>query len=187
MVAVRLAAAGDAAAITAIYAPYVTGSPVSFETEPPSEQVMAGRITAGAGLYPWLVAVDEADRILGYAYGCAFRPRAAYRFSVETSVYVADDAQRRGIGGRLYGSLLPLLAAQGFTQAIAAITLPNPASVRLHESHGFASAGVYRDVGYKLGRWLSVGLWQRPLAPLADRPDEPRPIAAVWRGAQDEL
>lgn len=183
MVAVRLATARDAAAITAIYVPYVTGSTVSFETEPPSEEAMEARIIASASLYPWLVAVDEADRILGYAYGCAFRPRAAYRFAVETSVYVDGDSQRRGIGGRLYGELLPLLEAQGFTQAIAAITLPNPASVRLHESHGFAAAGIYRDVGYKLGDWLSVGLWQRALAPLAAPPDEPRPIAAVWRGA----
>ena len=181
MVAVRLAVAGDAPTIAAIYAPYVTGSPVSFETEPPTEEAMAARIDAGAGLHPWLVAVDGADRIVGYAYGCAFRPRAAYRFAVETSVYVAAEAQRRGIGGRLYTALLPLLESQGFTQAIAAITLPNPASVRLHEMHGFAVAGVYREVGYKLGEWLSVGLWQRALAPLAIRPEEPRPVAAVWR------
>ena len=180
MAAVRLADSGDAAAIAAIYAPFVTGSPVSFETDPPTEAVMRGRIEAGAGMHPWLVAVDEADRILGYAYGSAFRPRPAYRFAVETSVYVARDAQRRGIGARLSGALLPLLEAQGFTQAIAAITLPNPSSIRLHEAHGFTEAGTYRQVGYKLGQWLSVGLWQRALAPLTERPEEPKPVAAVW-------
>ena len=180
MAAIRLATARDAAAIASIYAPYVTGSAVSFETEPPSEAVMRDRIEAGAGLHPWLVAVDDTDRVLGYAYACTFRPRTAYRFTVETSVYVADAAHRRGIGGRLYGALLPMLEAQGFTQAIAAVTLPNPASVRLHEAHDFAAAGVYREVGYKLGEWLSVGLWQRPLAPLTPRPEEPKPVAAVW-------
>ena len=183
MVEIRLATPGDATAIAAIYAPFVTGTAVSFETEAPSAEAMAERIAAGAGMHPWLVAAAGDGQILGYAYGSAFRPRPAYRFAVETSVYVAADAQRRGLGRHLYGVLLPLLEAQGFAQAIAAITLPNPASVALHEAHGFLAAGVYRDVGYKLGEWLSVGLWQRPLAPLSGRPEEPRPIAAVWREA----
>jgi phosphinothricin acetyltransferase len=143
---------------------------------------MRGRIEAGGGLHPWLVAVDDREQMLGYAYACAFRPRLAYRFAVETSVYVADAAQRRGVGSRLYAALLPLLEAQGFTQAIAAITLPNAASVRLHEAHGFTPAGAYREVGYKLGEWLSVGLWQRSLGPLTARPEEPKPVAAVWSG-----
>jgi phosphinothricin acetyltransferase len=180
MAALRLATAHDAAAIAAIYAPYVLSSPISFEAEPPDEAAMRSRIEAGGGLHPWLVALDEAGDIVGYAYACAFRPRVAYRFAVETSVYVAEGAHGRGIGDELYGALLPMLEAQGFTQAIAAITLPNPASVRLHEKHGFIESGVYRDVGYKLGRWLSVSLWQRALAPLTERPAEPKPVAAVW-------
>ncbi|WP_243451138.1 GNAT family N-acetyltransferase [Sphingosinicella sp. CPCC 101087] len=179
---IRLAAAGDAAAIASIYAPYVTGSTVSFESDPPTQGDVRGRIEGGGELYPWLVAVDDGERILGYAYACAFRTRPAYRFAVETSVYVDAAAQRRGVGNRLYAALLPLLEAQGFTQAIAAITLPNAPSVRLHEAHGFGRAGEYRDVGYKLGQWLSVGLWQRPLARPTPRPQEPRPVAAVWDG-----
>lgn len=181
MVAIRLADARDSAAIAAIYAPYVSGSTVSFETEPPSEAMMRSRIEAGAGLYPWLVAVDPDGKMLGYAYACAFRPRTAYRFAVETSVYVAPQAQGRGLGAALYQSLFPLLESQGFTQAIAAIALPNPASIRLHERQGFVQTGAYRDVGYKLGRWLSVGLWQRRLAPLAEPPAEVRPVAEIWR------
>ena len=174
---VRLAAADDAAAIASLYAPYVSASAVSFETEAPGADEMRSRIESGGELYPWFVACGEDEAILGYAYACAFRARKAYRFSVETTVYVADGAHRRGIGGTLYSHLLPILEAQGFTQAIAAITLPNEGSVRLHEAHGFREAGVYRQVGWKLGEWRSVGLWQRQLAALSAMPEEPRPFA----------
>ena len=180
----RLATADDAAAIASLYAPYVIDSAVSFETEPPDEAEMGTRIAAGGDLYPWLVATEGAGEPLGYAYACAFRARRAYRFSVETTVYVAPHAHGRGVGRSLYAALLPLLEAQGFTQAIAAITLPNAASVRLHEAMGFAQAGVYREVGWKLGEWRSVGLWQRSLAPLSEAPEEPRPFAPYWRDSE---
>ena len=176
----RLAESADASAVAAIYAPYVTASAVSFETEAPDEGEMRSRIDAVAGSYPWIVA-EEDGALLGYAYASAFRSRPAYRFAVETTVYLAHGAEGRGIGRRLYTLLLTTLEAQGFTQAIAAITLPNEASVRLHEAFGFAQAGAYRQVGYKLGEWRSVGLWQRALAPLADPPAEPKPFAAFWR------
>lgn len=176
----RLATAHDAAAVADIYAPYVTASAVSFETEAPDEAEMRSRIEAVANRYPWIVAEEEGE-LLGYAYGSAFRARAAYRFAVETTVYVAERAQRRGLGRHLYEALLPTLEAQGFTQAIAAITLPNHGSLKLHESLGFTEAGVYRHVGFKLGEWRSVALWQRAVGPLLDRPEEPRPLAEVWR------
>ena len=176
----RLATAVDAAAVADIYAPYVSATAVSFETEAPDAAEMRDRIEAVAGRYPWIVA-EEDGALLGYAYASAFRSRAAYRFAVESTVYVAERAQRRGIGRRLYELLLWTLEAQGFTQAIAAITLPNQASLMLHQSLGFAEAGVYRHVGFKLGQWRSVALWQRTLAPLFDHPQEPRPLAEVWR------
>lgn len=176
---VRFAGADDAAAIASIYAPYVTASAVSFETEPPDEAEMRARIAGGGDLYPWFVACDGDGAVAGYAYACQFRARRAYRFAVETSVYVGAGHHRQGIGGRLYGVLLDLLTRQGFTQAIAAITLPNDASVRLHEGFGFAPAGAYRDVGFKLGEWRTVGLWQRSLAPATEAPAEPRPVAAA--------
>lgn len=175
---VRLASARDAAEVAAIYAPYVTDSAASFEAEPPDADEMAVRIAAGGDLYPWFVA-EEDGALLGYAYACAFRARHAYRFAVETTVYVAAEAHGRGVGGALYARLLPLLERQGFTQAIAAITLPNEASVRLHERCGFVRAGVYADVGHKFGEWRSVGLWQRALAPLSGEPGEPVPFAEV--------
>ena len=169
----RAATEGDAAAISEIYAPYVTASVVSFETDAPDAATVRDRIAQCADLYPWIVAEDEGGKIGGYAYATAFRPRPAYRYAVESSVYLAPDAQGRGIGARLYRSLLATLEAQGFVQAIAAITLPNPASVRLHEALGFTAAGVYRQVGYKLGGWHDVGLWQRALAAPANPPVEP--------------
>jgi L-amino acid N-acyltransferase YncA len=181
-VRIRRATADDAAAIASIYAPYVVGSVVSFETAPPERAEMQSRIEAAGDLYPWLVACDGEQPPLGYAYACAFRSRPAYRFSVETTLYVADGAHRRGIGTLLYRALLPVLEAQGFAQAIAAITLPNEASVRLHEALGFVRAGTYDRVGFKFREWRSVGLWQRALAPLSTRPEEPRPVSAVWTG-----
>jgi phosphinothricin acetyltransferase len=177
-VKIRAARAADAAAIAAIYAPYVTGSAVSFETEPPDVAEIGRRMAEAGDLYPWFVAC-EGEAVLGYAYAAAFRTRPAYRFSVETTVYVSGKAQRRGVGAGLYAVLLPVLEAQGFVQAIAAITLPNPASMNLHERFGFRRIGAYEEVGFKRGGWHSVGLWQRALSPLSTRPEEPKPFSAV--------
>ena len=171
----RAATPDDAAAIAEIYAPYVTASAVSFETEPPGAAAMRERIEAGGELYPWIAAEDAGGALLGYAYAARFRDRPAYRFAVETTVYLRREAAGQGLGTRLYAPLLATLKAQGFTQAIAAITLPNEASVALHERLGFERAGVYRQVGWKLGAWHDVGLWQRPLANAGAGPSEPRP------------
>ena len=169
---IRPATSDDAAAIASIYAPYVSGTIVSFEEVAPDAAEIAARIASGGDLYPWLVA-DEDGAIAGYASAAAFRTRTAYRFAVETSVYLRQGAEGRGLGTALYTPLLAALEAQGFTQAIAAISLPNPGSVALHEKFGFARAGTYRQVGWKLGRWIDVGLWQRALAAPADPPEEP--------------
>ena len=178
---VRLATPDDAAAIAAIYAHYVAATPVSFETEPPSAAEMRQRMASGGGLYPWLVAEVEGE-VAGYASATAFRPRPAYRYAVETSVYLAHERLGRGIGGTLYPRLIAPAQRQGFVQAIAAITLPNAASVRLHEALGFAPAGTYRQVGWKCGGWHDVGLWQRPLAGARTPPAEPRKAAEAWDG-----
>jgi phosphinothricin acetyltransferase len=178
-VRLRAASSADAAAIAAIYAPYVTDSFVSFETEPPSVEEIRARIEACGDRYPWLVAEDGTGAILGYAYATAFRTRLAYRYAVETTVYLAAGAGGRGIGHALYGSLIATLEAQGFAQAIGAITLPNPASVRLHQKLGFNEAGIYRQVGYKMGRWLDVALWQRTLAPATNPPTEPKSLSEI--------
>ena len=170
---IRAAVPADAGAIAAIYAPHVLAGHVSFEEDAPDAAVMARRIDGIR--YPWLVAA-EGDALLGYAYASALHPRAAYRWTVETSIYVADAAQGRGVGRTLYGALLATLERQGFTQALARIALPGNASVRLHEALGFTAVGVERAVGYKGGRWIDVGLWQRALATPGDPPPEPRRI-----------
>lgn len=170
---------GDSAAIAAVYAPYVSSSVVSFETHVPDAEAIAERIAAAGDLYPWLVAEDGGGAMVGYAYASAFRARPAYRFAVESSIYLAPAAQGQGLGRRLYGSVVETVRAQGFVQCIGAITLPNPASVRLHEALGFTKAGVYRRVGYKLGGWHDVGLWQLELAQATVPPGEPRRLGEV--------
>jgi phosphinothricin acetyltransferase len=170
----RAATPDDSAVLAAIYAPYVTASAVSFETEAPDATAMRARIDSAGDLHPWLVGEEADGTVLGYAYASPFRPRPAYRFTVETSVYLRGEACGRGLGERLLAPLLATLEARGFTQAIAAITLPNDASVRLHERLGFAPAGIYRQVGWKLGAWHDVGLWQRGLAPAGTPPAEPQ-------------
>src|SRR3954469_16824817 len=121
----RAATPDDAAAIAEIYAPYVAGSAVSFETEPPDSQAMRARIEAASGLYPWIVGEAGDGTLLGYAYAGRFRDRPAYRFCAETTIYLRPAAAGRGLGAKLYAPLIAMLEGQGFTQAIAAITLPN--------------------------------------------------------------
>ncbi len=180
MIALRAAVAADASAIAAIYAPHVLAGTVSFEIEPPDAGIIAARMAASGGLYPWIVATDPATGgILGYAYATRFAEREAYRWVVETTIYVADDAQGRGVGRRLYRTLLDTLQAQGFAQAIGRIALPNPGSIALHKALGFHEAGVFHRVGYKHGQWIDVGYWQRPLAEPALPPREPLRVAEV--------
>jgi L-amino acid N-acyltransferase YncA len=177
-VRIRAATPDDAAALAEIYAPFVSASHISFETEPPDSAGIRTRMADGGDLYPWLAAEGETGELAGYAYATRFRAREAYRFAVETTVYLRPGAEGQGLGRRLYAPLLAILEAQGFSRAIAAIALPNQASVRLHERLGYAHAGTYSQVGYKLDRWWDVGLWQRPLADAADPPTEPRPWVA---------
>ena len=182
MTRVRAARPGDADAIVAIYAPYVREGTVSFETEVPDAAAIAERMTAAAPLFPWLLA-EEGGEALGYAYASQFSPRGAYRWAAETTVYIAGDAHGRGVGRRLYGALLATLGAQGFTQAIGRIALPNPPSVALHRRLGFHEAGVLREIGWKAGRWVDVGYWQCALGEGDRVPQEPQPFAAVSDGS----
>lgn len=182
MIDIRPAAPEDAAAIAAIYAPFVLGGTVSFESEAPDARQMRTRMAAGDGLFPWLVVTSgegpEAG-IVGYAYANSFRARPAYRYVVEVSIYVAGDAQRMGAGRLLFDALIDTLRAQGFTQAIAVVTMPNEASIALHESVGFRKAGFFREIGFKMGRWVDVGYWQRDLNDATVPPPELRPFSEV--------
>ena len=165
----------DGATCAEIYAPFVRDSAVSFEEETPRADEMAKRIERTSLTHPWLVA--EADgRVVGFAYGTRHRERAAYRWAADVTVYVSGEHRRRGIGAALYGELLALLARQGFHVACAGITLPNEASVALHEKCGFSLVGVYRRIGWKLAGWHDVGWWQMELVPAGEQPPrEPGP------------
>ena len=154
--------ARDAEAIAAIYAPFVTDTVISFEDVAPTATEMALRIDRLSKTYAWLVA-DDGGEILGFAYACPHRERAAYQWATEVTVYVDPRHQRRGVGRSLYEALLAELADQGYRVALAVIALPNDASVGLHEACGFELVGVLRAVGFKFGSWWDVGWWQLDL------------------------
>ncbi len=159
---IRPATTADATAIAAIYAPYVTGTTISFEEIAPSPAEMATRIAAILPHFPYLVA--EADgAIAGYAYCSQHRTRAAYRTSVDVAIYVDAAAHGRGIGRALYTDLLEAARQSGYHAAFAGIALPNTPSIALHKAMGFTLVGIYREVGCKFGRWLDVAWYQRLL------------------------
>jgi len=158
----------DAAVCAAIYRPHVEDGVASFETVAPDAGAMAARIRTCAASHGFLVA-ERDDRVVGFAYATTHRERAAYRWSCDVSIYLDAAVHRRGEGRRLYGALLGLLRAQGLHRVHAGITLPNAASVGLHEALGFRPVGVYEGVGFKHGAWRDVGWWQLDL-----RPDDPR-------------
>jgi phosphinothricin acetyltransferase len=178
---VRVASPSDGDAVAAIYSPYVLETAISFEEQPPSGAEMAARISETLRSHPFLV-FEEAGRVLGYAYGGVHVARAAYRWSANVSVYIADDAHRRGIGRTLYRDLLAILARQGFHALFAGITLPNEKSVGLHEAMGFVPLGTYREVGFKFGRWHDVGWWRLGVGDRLPEAD-PIPFARLDRSA----
>lgn len=174
--AIRPATAADAGAIAAVYAPYVTDSVISFETEPPDADEMLRRMNSPPRL-PWLVAV-EGDDVHGFAYASRHRERDAYRWAADASVYLDVSRRGRGVGRALYDVLVPMVHDLGYVTLHAGIALPNDASRRLHEGMGFRLVGIYRNVGYKAGVWHDVGWWELPLREPPADPEEPR----EWSG-----
>jgi L-amino acid N-acyltransferase YncA len=160
----RLATPDDGAAIAALYNHFITTTTISFEEAAVSAGDMAQRVAdvLASGL-PWLVAYD-GDTLLGYAYATKWRVRHAYRFSVESTVYLAAGQAGRGLGSQLYGELIERLRAAGCHLVIGGIALPNEASVALHEKLGFEKVAHFKEVGYKFDRWLDVGYWQLALS-----------------------
>ena len=160
---IRRARPDDAARLLEIYAPVVEETTASFELVAPTVEAFAKRIAAALETHEWLV-MEDGDALCGYAYATAHRAREAYRFAVETSVYVSRAHHRKGVGRQLYAALFPILSDLGYHNAYAGITLPNDPSVALHESVGFEPIGTFREVGYKHGEWRDVGWWQRSLS-----------------------
>lgn len=169
----------DAAACAEIYGPFVRDTVISLEERAPGERELAERISRISLTHPWLVAeVDGA--VVGFAYASEHRQRASYRWAADVAVYLDPACHGRGIGRSLYGALLPLLERQGIQVVCAGITLPNDASVALHEACGFQPIGVYRRIGWKAGSWHDVGWWQLELAPPTESPpSEPGPPARL--------
>ena len=162
---IRAATAADAGDVARVYNHYVRETTITFEEVDVAAADIARRIgdVQAAGL-PWLVA-ERGGAVVGYAYASKWHARTAYRFSVEVTVYVDVAHPRRGVGSRLYAEMFPMLERKGLHVLIAAIALPNEPSVGLHERFGFAPAGRFREIGFKLGRWVDVGYWQRTLSP----------------------
>lgn len=173
---VRPATPDDAAACAAIYEHYVRDTAITFETTAPDPAAMADRIAAALDRHAWVVLEEDAQ-VVGYAYGTQHRTRPAYRWCTDVSVYVEPGRRRTGAGRALYGALLPALRERGYRRALAGVALPNDASLGLHRAHGFEDVGVYRRVGWKLGRWHDVAWLQLDLVPDEDPlapPDEVR-------------
>ncbi len=177
-VTTRLARSTDAQAFAEIYAPFVEQTVVSFEAVAPSVEEMRDHVRRTLEMLPWLTAT-VADEVCGYAYASKHRERSAYRWAVDTSVYIHERFRGRGVGRKLYDALFPLLERQGFRRAYAGIALPNEASIALHRSTGFEPVGTYRRVGWKLGAWHDVAWLSRDIGPVDDPPVEPIPFSCI--------
>ncbi|MHB1653812.1 MAG: arsinothricin resistance N-acetyltransferase ArsN1 family B [Desulfitobacteriaceae bacterium] len=171
----RLAGVSDAQEILNIYAPYVENTAITFETEIPSRNEMEARIELILCNHVWIV-VEGDGKILGYAYASEYHERAAYRWSVDVSIYVREDRQGGGIGKALYASLFRVLGLQGYRNAYAIICLPNERSIGVHEHFGFRKMAHFNNVGYKFGKWHDVGWWELFLQEHGSDPKEPLSI-----------
>ena len=173
----RFATREDAAALAAIYAPYVRDTTISFELEPPSSDEMADRLAAIGQWYPYLV-LEQGGRVQGYAYASRWRTRPAYDWIAETSIYLAPELVGRRLGEPLYRALLDLMALQGLWWAFGGIALPNPGSQRFHERLGFTWVGNFPAVGYKFERWSDVEFWRYRLT-AAELGGVPAPVRSI--------
>ena len=178
MCLIRIATSEDALSVLDIYAPYIEKTSYTFETEVPGIEAFQERIDLYLKDWPWLVC-NINGTVAGYAYGVKYRERAAYQWSVESSVYVHDNYQRKGIARALYTALIAILKLQGFRNLYAVINLPNDKSVTFHEKLGFEYFATYRNVGYKSGQWKDVGWWQLKLNEYSMEPFSPTPFSEM--------
>ena len=182
---IRLASPSDAAAVHEIYSPIVRDTHISFEQTVPDVGQLAERIGRTLAQYPWLVCEIDGQ-LAGYAYGSVFRARAAYQWTVETTVYIHAGFQRRGVSRALYSSLLEILREQGYCNAVGVIALPNEGSIRTHEAMGFRRIGIFSNIGHKADAWCDTGWWQLELRPPPVSPMPPRSIGCLATEGQFE-
>ena len=175
---IRFATPLDGRAMDCIYHHYIYHTVATFLNAPLAGQAFEEKIGQFGEELPFLVAEEEGE-IMGYAYASYWRYRHAYRFGVELSIYLKPGLEHRGIGKKLYKKLLDILSLQGYKSAYAGITLPNEASVGLHRFFGFTDVGVYKNTGYKQGRWLDVPWLEKSLGDYDDQPAEPKKVMDV--------
>lgn len=169
---IRPAAESDCGDILAIYAPYVENTSVTFEVDVPRPEDFLARMRKIKSRYPYLVAVAEG-RTVGYAYAVELMERAAYQWNAALSVYLRADFAGRGLGTALYQALMELLKLQNFQNVYGVVTLPNPASVKLHQRLGFRPVGQYEKAGYKCGAWHEVMFFEKHIGDHGFRPEPP--------------
>ena len=153
----------DAPQICQIYNYYIKETIITFEEDPIDSVEMKKRIKEVSAVHPWIV-YEEDDVVIGYAYAHTWRSRSAFRYSLESTVYLDREAKGKGIGSLLYARLLEILREQGIHMVIGVISLPNEGSVKLHEKLGFKKVAHYREVGLKFGKWIDIGSWQLRLS-----------------------
>jgi phosphinothricin acetyltransferase len=175
---IRIAHADEAEAILKIYSPFILSSGITQEWIIPSVEEFRQRIISTLKERPWLVAEIDGE-VAGYAYAGKHRNRTGYQWCTETSVYVAEKFYRRGIAHALYSALFDLLELQGYVNAYAVITLPNPGSISFHENFGFTYFATFKNIGYKLGRWHDVGWWHKQIKPAYTETSPPVPFPAL--------
>lgn len=168
-VRIRLAQESDAAAMLAVYAPYIQSTSITFEYQVPSAEEFAGRIAKITEKFPWLICEIDSETA-GYVYAGLYKSRAAFQWDAELSVYLAPGFHRMGIASALYTCLQNILAEQGYLNLYALITVPNPQSIGFHERDGFRPVCVYRSTGFKLGEWHDMAVLEKQLAPLPENP-----------------
>lgn len=178
---IRLVSDVDSASILDIYAPYISDTSITFECEVPTVQEFAKRVRSISEIYPWIVCRID-DCLAGYAYASQHHERVAYQWSVNLSVYIKDEYQRKGLARVLYTTLFELLGHLGYFRGLAGITYPNPKSERFHSNFGFRQVGVYHNVGYKLGQWHDVVWYEMAIKEPAQDPPDPLPIKSAENG-----
>lgn len=175
---IRPAGEDDCGDILAVYAPYVESTGITFEVDVPRPEDFLARIRKIKSRYPYLVAVAEG-RTVGFAYAGELMERAAYQWNAALSVYLQGDFSGRGLGTAFYRALIEILKLQNFQSVYGVVTLPNPASVKLHQKFGFRSVGHYEKAGYKCGAWHDVMFFEKHIGEHGSRPGPPIPITGL--------
>ncbi|HBL74594.1 MAG: hypothetical protein A2W90_00260 [Bacteroidetes bacterium GWF2_42_66] len=175
---IRLAERKDVAGIIDIYKPYILETAVTFDEEVPSEEEMWGRVQAIQKEHPYLVCIIDGQ-VAGYAYYSAYRSRASYRWSKEISVYVHPRFRKNKVASALYSTVFEIARAQGIFTLLAIITIPNEPSISFHEKLGFTKCAEYKNIGFKLGEWRTVGWWQYNLFSSFEKPGNIIPLKEI--------